>query len=78
MKNFILKKYTNRFWSVAELEIYKNEKLVETILINKFYGVTKDWFFEYDASGGSGIGYKPGEIIRKIYIGDSEFKQIVV
>ena len=76
MKKYILKNYPQRFWHIADLEVYLNGELIETIYINKFYDVTADWFIEYDASGGSGIGWHKGEVIRKIYIGDSEFEAV--
>lgn len=71
---FTIKEYRNRFWQVAE--VFKNEKSI--CEINKFYDVTPDWIIIYDTSGGSGYGYSKGDIIRKIFIGDSEFKKEIV
>lgn len=74
MKRFVLKKYRDRFWQVADLEIYEDEICKEVVSINKFYDVDSSWFTIYETEGGSGIGFKKGEIKRKIHIGDAEYK----
>ena len=63
-----LVRYKNRFWMVAEVITPK-----ETITINKFYKVDDNWIYIYKTIGGSGIGWKAGDLDRKIFIGDSEF-----
>lgn len=78
MKKYLLKKYKNRVWQVAELLIYEGERLIKTISINRFYEVTDQWFYQYDEVGGSGYGYKKGDIIRRIFIGDAEFETIEI
>ena len=77
-KKAVLKKYKHHYWHVADLELYEDFILKKTIRINKFYDITEDWFFIYDEIGGSGTGFWKGEIINKIYIGDSEFQKIEV
>lgn len=74
-KKFILKVYPLNVWCRAELECYEDGELKETISINRFYDVTQDWIFIYDESGGTGYGYKKGDILRKVFIGDAEFEQ---
>ena len=38
-----------------------------------FYDVTPDWIIIYATAGGSGIGWRKGTL-KKIYIGDAEFR----
>lgn len=65
-----VKTFANRCFDVAE--IWKNDKKISTV--NKFYEVTKDWIIIYETNGGCGYGYQKGNVIEKIYIGDSELK----
>ena len=74
MDKFTLKHYKNKFWDIADL--FKNDLLIAKI--NKFYEVTEDWIFIFETEGGSGTGFYKGEVVRKIYIGDSEFEKIEV
>jgi len=67
---FVVKHFTNKCWEVAE--VWKNGEKIATA--NLFYDVTQDWIIIYSTAGGSGIGWKKGDIIEKIYIGDSEFR----
>jgi len=76
MKKFVLKVYPNRCWHLADLEVYKDNQLVKTYYVNKFWSVNEDWFFIYDEIGGTGTGWRKGDIMSKIYIGDSEFETI--
>lgn len=48
MKKYVLKKYPNRFWGVADLECYENGLLVNTITIKRYYKVENDWFYEFE------------------------------
>jgi len=73
-KKVVLIKHINQFWNTADIEIYVNDKLTETVNVNKFYDINPDWIIIYDTVGGSGTGWNKGNIIRKIYIGDAEFE----
>lgn len=72
MDKYILKHYTNRCWSVGE--IYKNSELYANI--NLYYDVTPEFILIYETEGGTGTGFRKGDIKRKIYIGNSEFEKI--
>jgi hypothetical protein len=74
-KKIILKKYLNHYWSVADLEIYKNDKLEKVININKFYEINENYINIYETIGGSGVGYKKGDLLQKIEI-DCNFETI--
>lgn len=74
MDKVLIKEYKNRFWDVAE--IFKNDKKIATV--NLFFSVKDDWIFIYNTAGGSGYGYKQGDLIEKIYIGDCELERISV
>ena len=69
----VLKEFKRRFWMVAE--VWKNDKKIADI--NRFYKVTDEWIFIYDTIGGQGTGYKKGDLLEKIFIGDCEFKLTV-
>jgi hypothetical protein len=71
MDKYLIKEYKQRFWNVAE--VFKNGNKI--LVVNKFYEVTTDWIFIYDTIGGSGTGYSKGDIVAKIFIGDSEFSK---
>ena len=71
MDKFLIKQYNQRFWQVAE--VFKNGKKIADI--NKFYDVTPKWIIIYDTVGGSGTGWRKGEILNKIFIGDAEFSK---
>lgn len=73
MKKVILEIENQNYWCVGQLYIYIDDQLSKIYKINKFYKVTEDWFFIYGESGGSGYGYKPGDILHKIKIDDAEF-----
>lgn len=64
-----LKLYAQNYWHVAD--VFKDGEKIASI--NQFYEVQQDWIIIYGTQGGSGYGYKKGEIIQKIFIGDSEF-----
>lgn len=72
MSEVILKWKNNQFWCKGE--VFKDGELIAKI--NCFYEVTPDWIFIYEPKGGSGTGYKPGEMIQKIFIGDCNFRKI--
>lgn len=69
----ILKAFKQRFWEVAE--VYKNDKKIADI--NKFYEVNDQWILIYDTVGGQGTGFRKGGLIKKIFIGDCEFENII-
>lgn len=71
MDKFVLKVYPRRFWEVAE--VFKND--VKIASINRFYDVTPEWITIYETTGGSGIGFKKGDVISKIFIGNAEFEK---
>ena len=76
-KKFILKVYPGRCWSVAELEVYESDKLIETITANLFYDVSDDFVSFYETTGGSGTGFKKGKLIRRVDISNCEFNTII-
>jgi len=71
MDQLVLRSYPRRFWNVAE--VLKNG--VKVADINKYYEVTPEWIFIYGTIGGTGTGWSQGELVRKIFIGESEFSQ---
>ena len=71
MDKYLIKEYKQRFWQVAE--VFKNGNKITDV--NKFYDVTHEWITIYDTAGGSGTGWSKGEILAKIFIGDSEFSK---
>ena len=77
MDEYILFKFPNRFWDVAELIHVHDGRIIEAININKFYEVDSNWFYIYDTVGGQGTGYKKGELLRKICIAGCEFKSVL-
>lgn len=68
---FKIKHYKQRFWQVAEVYLNGNK----IACINKFYKVTTKWIIIYSTIGGQGTGYRKGEIINKIFIGNAEFSK---
>ena len=40
-----------------------------------FYEAEGEWIRIFDSIGGSGTGYFKGELLKKIFIGDSEFER---
>ena len=73
MSKVIINHYQRRYWQVAE--IFKDGTLIAKA--NKFYQVTPDWIFIYDEIGGSGYGYKKGELLKKIFVGDCEIEKLL-
>jgi hypothetical protein len=71
MDKFLIREYKGKFWQVAE--VFKNG--IKIADVNKFYSVTTDWIIIYDTVGGTGYGYKKGEILAKIYIGNAEYSK---
>ena len=71
MDKFLIREYKGNFWQVAE--VFKNG--IKIADVNKFYSVTADWIIIYDTVGGTGYGYKKGEILAKIYIGNAEYSK---
>ena len=72
MDKYLIIEYKQRFWGVAE--VFKNGKKIAKV--NKFYDVTPEWIIIYDTEGGSGIGWRKGDILAKIFIGNAElFKE---
>ena len=70
MKTVTLRVYKNRVWQVAE--VYENGVLVDTI--NLFYKVDDNYIYIYETDGGSGTGYRPGNLLRKISLEGGNFK----
>lgn len=66
--------YPRNYWGVAEF--WEDGKLVRRI--NKFYEVSDEWIKEFDASGGTGTGYQPGELLWKYNIADLSYERITV
>ncbi len=71
LDKIVLKEFKQRMWMVAE--VWKNGKKIADI--NRFYKVTDEWIFIYGTEGGQGTGYVQGDLLRKIFIGDCEFKK---
>lgn len=71
MDKFLIREYKNRYWQVAE--VFKNGKEVATI--NRFYEVNTDWIIIYDTIGGTGTGYRKGDVVQKIFIGNAELSK---
>jgi len=67
-----------RRWHVAELEVYRDGKLIEKIAVNKFWSVSEDGlhFRIHEEDGGSGIGFWPGKIVKSIHIGDGNYQEL--
>lgn len=77
MKRAILYFYPGWHWDSHTLVLFKaNGAWEEFIRINKFYVVSSDWFEIYETLGGSGSGFSPGELRRRVYIGDREYKKV--
>lgn len=72
MKKCILYWIDNQFWGKGEVHI--DGKLVAKI--NVFYEATPEWILIYDCVGGQGTGYRKGELVQKVFIGDCEFQKI--
>lgn len=73
MDKVILEEYPNKCWGVAK--VFKNG--TEIADISLFYDVTPEWIFIYKTAGGSGTGFRQGDLIEKIFIGDCEFKRVL-
>ena len=77
MKTYVLKKYKGVVWGVAELFVCEGDPesslFTSLIKINLFYEVDSNWFSVYDTIGGTGTGWRKGELIRKINISDGEY-----
>jgi hypothetical protein len=71
MDKVIVRIYQNRFWSIGE--VYKNNVLIAEI--NRHYEVDENFIYIYDSVGGSGTGYKKGELLQKISIANCEYKK---
>ena len=69
MKIIKFVEHKNNCWKVAE--VYENNVLIKTI--NKFFKVDNDFIYEYDCVGGSGTGYRSGDLIWKYSIKDCNF-----
>lgn len=76
MKKYILIEYPQHFWGCFDLEEYIDGVLNRIIELNKYCEVNGDFIIEYDAEGGSGIGWKKGEVIKKISIKGAEFEKV--
>ena len=76
-KKIILKTFPNKMWRVAIVEIYNNDVLEKTINISRFYEVNDDYIIIYDTIGGSGTGYRKGDVLHKIKI-DCDFETMQI
>jgi len=74
----ILTIYKGRCWCVAELSIFEEDKLTETVSINKFYEVDEGSIRIYDTIGGSGYGYSKGNLLRKVSLSGKDFKTVTI
>lgn len=70
---YVLKEYKRRHFNIAE--VFKNGVKVATA--NMFYSVTQDWIFIYETIGGSGTSYSKGDVVMKIFIGESDFEKVI-
>ncbi len=77
MDKILITKYPNRFWQVAKIEKFRDDNLVETIMVNRFMEVNEDWVLVFDTVGGSGTGYSKGELLRKISTSNSEVSTVI-
>ena len=75
-RKIILTKYTRQFWSVAKVVVYEDGKKPKEYTVNLFHEVKDDAILIYDTVGGSGIGFKKGELLHRIPIGDAEFETV--
>ena len=77
-KNYVLRPKNGMQWYVATLEVYHDQKLVNTIDVYKFWSVSDDGqrFLIHDVIGGSGIGFSPGKVMRSVYIGDGDYQEL--
>lgn len=62
------------YWCVGLVGVYVDCKLKSMHKINKFYKVTDDYIYIYDTIGGSGTGWREGDLKEKIKLLDSEFE----
>jgi hypothetical protein len=72
MKTLKIIHHKSHCWSIAD--VYEDHELIHTI--NKFYKIDDNSIYEYDAEGGSGIGFKLGDLIWKYCIKDCNFIRI--
>ena len=73
MKMAILTITKGNIWCIGRLEIKHDSGLVVGYSINQYYEVTPDWFIIFSTEGGSGTGFRRGQMTTKIFIGDCEF-----
>ncbi len=79
MKKAVLYIAPEYYWDAQALVLFDEEGAITKIVsINKFYKVRGNWFEIFTTLGGSGSGFSPGDLERKIYIGDREFDTIKV
>lgn len=64
---YLIVEHKQRHWNIAD--VYKNGTKITTV--NKFYEVSDEWIIIYETVGGSGYGYSKGDVLQKIFIGDS-------
>ncbi len=74
-KKIILKTFSHYSWGVAEVEIYSDSTLIKTIKVNRFYDVNEGFINIYETVGGSGTGYRKGNLLHRILI-DCDFETI--
>ncbi len=75
-RKIILTKYTRHVWGVAKVVVYEDGKDPKTYRVNAFYEVTNDAVLIYDTIGGSGTGYRKGDLLHRIQIDNSDFETI--
>lgn len=74
-KVFVLEWHENQFWLQGELKQFINDKLIKKWDINNYYSVGGNYFYIYDTVGGSGTGFRRGEILHKIDISNAEYSK---
>jgi hypothetical protein len=62
------------YWCVGIVGIYVDCKIKSMHKINKFYKVSDDFIYIYHTIGGSGTGWREGDLKEKIKLTDSEFE----
>lgn len=75
---FVLTWANNQFWEKGLLREYENGKVINRWRINCFYSFDGQNFLIYDTAGGQGTGYRKGEILHRINIGNAQFKKVEV
>jgi hypothetical protein len=73
MRSLVLYWDNNRCWCKGILQEYIDDKITREWFINYAYDIKDDFFYIYEAAGGSGYGFTKGELLAKISMIDSEY-----